>query len=163
MAIWLAGPFATVDTSAPAAETIGGALSDPANATEGTAVAIVTVEPASTAEIADRPLFSQTRRPAVFEVVEEPPPEPDPVWDQPEPPPLEPAPPPPPSPRPEVAFLGSISSTLGQTALLRNLETGEEVWLPIGGGVGDWELIEITDTEVVFRLNDEMLNISLRR
>ena len=104
-----------------------------------------------------RPIFAETRRPAVRKVVAPKPAKPTPkvvpkvVVAKPKPP-----------PPPRLEFHGTMTSASGRLALI-GAETGLRDWHPTGARFGEWKLSEIGRHHIVLRNGSATHRVDLYR
>ena len=102
------------------------------------------VPPPSLEAIAQRPLFSPTRRP-----------------DAPPPPMVQAAPPPPPPRDRQISLKGIYMDGAQAKAFLVSAEQPEGVWVGAGGHVGPWRVAAISAERVRFEAEGESFSASL--
>lgn len=112
--------------------------------------------------LAERPLFSETRRPFVPELKPEPEPEPEPEFPEPEIADVVEVeviktPPPP----PVHTLVGVIVRNAQSVAILRNTKTGETVQIQRGMSIGGWKLDDISAQGMTLSIGQETTNIAV--
>jgi hypothetical protein len=60
-----------------------------------------------------------------------------------------------------IAYTGFLTTGSEPQALILDLDTGEEAWMPIGSRIHHFTLIEIQQTHIVFQANGEQQNFTL--
>lgn len=102
--------------------------------------------------LANRPLFSETRRIPVAEIEEIPEPvEPEVFEDV-----VEVEPPPEPPQDPALTFLGFVRNGDQTRALIQTQEASAEQWVDVGSTLSGWTVVEITESEL--RLQQDGFN-----